>query len=188
MGCACRIACVGPSPSIKKTTRLARGPKSKARATKARQRIDTRHASIDDGPKRQHDFGDKYSAASSDGFFSIASGSAPVPVGCQQCLHQSVDDRLPTIRQSIKNSPRIGQTIGASNNANATKCRWRGIFRLQHLAAMVRAQNKSSTRNLRGPRRGRRCPMAPCRKFCQPAEGMSFRDHRRDTRRANQLG
>jgi hypothetical protein len=45
MGCACRIACVGPSPSIKNR------PVAPARfePRPPRQRIDTRHASIDDG-------------------------------------------------------------------------------------------------------------------------------------------
>src|SRR5665213_2222030 len=122
-----------------------RGLKSQARAIGSqRTRIETCHASIDSAPLpiRQHDPGDKYAAAS-DGFFSTASRKRAVPVGCQR-LHQSEDDGLPNaIRQTIKNSLRIGQTISASNKANATKCSTATYFPISTFSNKVRAQNKS---------------------------------------------
>jgi hypothetical protein len=71
-----------------------------------------------------------------------------VPVGCQQRLHQSEDDRLPnSIRQTIKNSPRIGQTICASKQRVFSDFNifpgTGGMVNSCAGAARVRAQNKS---------------------------------------------
>jgi len=183
------VACVGPSAPIKnRSVPPARfeipGPRDQNGSQ--RTRIEACHASIDSAlPIRQHDPGDKYAAAS-DGFFSTASRKRAVPVGCQR-LHQSEDDGLPNaIRQTIKNSLRIGQTISASNNANATKCSTATYFPISTFSNKVRAQNKSSTRKV-GQAEVGDARWRLCRKFRQPAKVMPFHDYRRDIGRANLL-
>jgi hypothetical protein len=114
MGCACGIACVDPSPSIKnRPVSPARfeipGPRDKGLILVTRQSTTGRCQNVNmilviNIPRRPP-------TASS------LVGKRAVPVGCQQRLHRS-DDRLPnTIRQTIKNSPRIGQTSVRRNNA-----------------------------------------------------------------------
>jgi hypothetical protein len=86
-----------------KPTRIARaasnpGPRDK--------KIDTHHASMATGRCLDVNMILVINIPQRPLTFSIASGSAPVPVGCQQRLHQSEDDRLPdTVGQTIKIRP-----------------------------------------------------------------------------------
>lgn len=121
MGWTRTVACVGPSARIKNRPVPPRGLKSQARAT---QRItNNRDCGLSRAnrqrplPVRQHDPGDKHSAAS-DGFFSAASRNSP----CRSVSAVAINPRMTACRKRAGNYQKFGSDGPDKQRADQSEC------------------------------------------------------------------